>query len=216
MPTEALAIAPIGLQSVAEGCALTAEVDWNQTAEDWAFFFAHGTVFGARDDGGRLVATAGVLPYSAGFAWVSLVIVSRSHRGHGLGTRLLNECIALLRARGRVGVLDATPAGEKVYEPLGFKPLFGLSRWNGPGLDCASRNARARPLQGRAHFGHHSARRCGFRIGARDVCLPTSWRALIAAVSSSRMQADTPSCGVAASLPIWGRSSPETRVVPSR
>jgi GNAT superfamily N-acetyltransferase len=144
--TEALTIRRIGPEAIAGGCALTAEVDWNQTAEDWGFFLTNGTVFGAHSREGRLVATAATLPYSAGFAWISLVIVSRSHRGHGLGVQLLNECIALLRAGGMVGVLDATPAGEKMYAPLGFKPLLGLNRWKGSGNGFAAGSKRVRSL----------------------------------------------------------------------
>jgi hypothetical protein len=88
-------------------------------------------VLGARDKAQRLLATAAVLPYSDGFAWVSLVIVAKSHRGRGLGTRMLMRCLEILRERGLVGMLDATPAGVRVYAPLGFRPLFALERWEG-------------------------------------------------------------------------------------
>ena len=133
MPIEGLTIAPLGLDAVAEGLALTVEAGWNQTAEDWAFFVSHGTVHAARDNAQRLLATAAVLPYSGGFAWVSLVIVAKSHRGRGLGTRMLERCLEILRQRNLVGMLDATPAGEKIYAPLGFRPLFALERWEGGG-----------------------------------------------------------------------------------
>lgn len=141
-----LAIQRIGPEALAEGVGLTVEANWNQTAEDWAFFIAHGTVFGARDATGRLVATAAVLPYPAGFAWISLVIVAKSHRGHGLGKHMLHECIATLRERSLVGVLDATPAGAQVYTRLGFKPILELKRWQGTGGVIAGRGDRGRPI----------------------------------------------------------------------
>jgi hypothetical protein len=28
-------------------------------------------------------------------------------------------------------MLDATPAGERIYRPLGFEGIFNLSRWQG-------------------------------------------------------------------------------------
>ena len=143
--TDELAVPPLGADALAEGLALTAEVSWNQTAEDWAFFLAQAMVFGVRD-GGRLVATAAVLPYPAGFAWVSLVIVTQSHRGRGLGTRLLDRCIATLRSHALVGMLDATPAGEKVYAPLGFKPVLRLQRWEGTGPGHSVPTAPVRSL----------------------------------------------------------------------
>jgi GNAT superfamily N-acetyltransferase len=145
-PIDDLVIRPIGPDAVGEGLALTVEANWNQTVDDWAFFIAQGTVFGARDAAGRLVATAAVLPYSAGFAWVSLVIVAKSQRGRGLGTQMLNQCIATLGEHTLVGILDATPAGERVYVPLGFKPLFGLKRWEGTGRSAPGGGERVRPL----------------------------------------------------------------------
>jgi GNAT superfamily N-acetyltransferase len=128
-----LAIERIGTDALTEALALTVEANWNQTADDWAFFFVHGTVFGARDAAGKVVATAALLPYSGGFAWISLVIVAKVHRGQGLGTRMLSECLAVLRERDLVGMLDATQAGSRIYGPLGFKPILGLKRWEGMG-----------------------------------------------------------------------------------
>ncbi len=145
-PIDALAIERIGPEALAEAAALTVEINWNQTAEDWAFFVAHGTVFAARDALGKLVATAALLPYSTGFAWISLVIVAKSHRGRGLGTRMLNECLAELRSRALVGMLDATPAGVRIYGPLGFKPIMGLKRWEGMGGASAAHHDRVRAL----------------------------------------------------------------------
>ena len=34
-----------------------------------------------------------------------------------------------------VPVLDATPAGENVYLPLGFQPHFGFQRWQHDGVE---------------------------------------------------------------------------------
>ncbi len=56
------------------GLALTDEAGWNQSYDDWVFFLTHGTVFGLRDDDGRLVATAALLPYPP-VAWISMVLV---------------------------------------------------------------------------------------------------------------------------------------------
>jgi GNAT superfamily N-acetyltransferase len=145
-PIDQLAIERIGPEAVAEAVGLTAEANWNQTAADWAFFIAHGTVFGARDGRGRLVASTALLPYSSGFAWISLVIVSKSHRERGLGTRMLNECLAELRSRALVGMLDATAAGARMYGPLGFKPIMGLKRWEGTGGSSGAWHERVRPL----------------------------------------------------------------------
>ena len=144
-PTDELAVARIGLDALAEAVDLTAEANWNQTADDWAFFVEHGIVLGARDSRAKLVATTALLPYATGFAWISLVIVSKAHRGRGLGVRMLSECLAELRSRALIGMLDATPAGARIYGPLGFRPIMGLKRWEGTGGNPPAQH-RARPL----------------------------------------------------------------------
>jgi GNAT superfamily N-acetyltransferase len=160
---EDLSIAELEADAVAQACTLTSEAGWNQTSEDWAFVIAHGSVYGASDAAGRLVATAALVPYSGasagqpGCAWVSLVIVTAAQRGRGVGTQMLHRCIATLRSRALTGLLDATPAGEKIYTPLGFQPVFGLQRWQGEGggaarawesgRDSGCSSERVRPLE---------------------------------------------------------------------
>jgi hypothetical protein len=114
------------------GCmALSAEAGWNQTPEDWTLFLRRGTIYGLPGGHGEPVATGAVLPYTGGFAWISMVLVTTPRRGNRIGTRILQKCCGDVVERGLVAVLDATPAGERVYRPLGFEPVFGLSRWQG-------------------------------------------------------------------------------------
>jgi GNAT superfamily N-acetyltransferase len=130
--------APLRLRTLSEndiaGCmALSSEAGWNQTPDDWALFLRHGTVFGLLDANGLPVATGAILPYPSGFAWISMVLVTASRRRDRIGTHILESCCTELEQRGSVAVLDATPAGERVYRPLGFEPIFKLSRWQGEG-----------------------------------------------------------------------------------
>jgi len=115
--------------SITDCMALSAEAGWNQTREDWELFLRHGTVFGLLD--GHAVATGAVLPYSNGFAWISMVLVTASRRRARIGTRILGACCAEIARLGLLPVLDATPAGERVYRPLGFELMFNISRWQG-------------------------------------------------------------------------------------
>ena len=115
-----------------EDCvALSAEAGWNQTSADWALFLRQGTVFGLRSGLAGIVATGAVLPYGVDFAWISMVLVTRSRRRQRIGTSILEACCAELARRTLVAVLDATPAGERIYRPLGFEGMFNLSRWQG-------------------------------------------------------------------------------------
>ena len=132
--------AQLGPQDVLASLALSEEANWNQTEDDWRFFLRHGTVLGIRDAEGRVVATAALLPYSAGAAWISMVLVTASWRRRGLATGLLNDCLTLAGAKGLTPWLDATPAGARVYGPMGFTPTLAAQRlaFKGPGAPSSA------------------------------------------------------------------------------
>ncbi|MBR0983177.1 GNAT family N-acetyltransferase [Bradyrhizobium liaoningense] len=125
--TDAPHIVQLGVDDAIAGLALSTEAHWNQTDEDWRIFLRDGVVFGIRD-GMRLVATAALLPYSGNNAWISMVLVSGTHRRRGFATRLVDACLETARQNGLTSWLDATPDGAAVYEPLGFTPTLQLRR----------------------------------------------------------------------------------------
>jgi len=144
--TELLHLTPLAEGDIPGCMALSAEAGWNQTPDDWAVFMRHGTVFGLLD-GGVPVASGAILPYPNDFAWISLVLVTAKRRRERVGTRILEACCAEIARRGLVAMLDATPAGERVYRPLGFEPMFKLTRWQGEGgRGGANLPARIRPM----------------------------------------------------------------------
>jgi len=112
------------------GCvALCVEARWNQTADDWGTMLAFGEGFGLVDSAGAIVATSLALPFaSGGFGWISMVLVTESHRRRGLATRLMESAMRALEARRLTAVLDATPAGREVYRLLGFEDTWGIER----------------------------------------------------------------------------------------
>lgn len=115
--------------------ALSAEVNWNQTIDDWRTMLEAGNAIGMTAPGGRLVASALTLPYGDAFGWISMVLVTENWRKRGLATRLLGRCIKILEENALTPVLDATPEGEFVYRSLGFVPHYGIQRWE---MDDAS------------------------------------------------------------------------------
>ncbi|HEV7881010.1 GNAT family N-acetyltransferase [Bradyrhizobium sp.] len=123
-----LAIETLGADDACDGLALSGEARWNQNEADWRFFLTRGTVFGIRDGDGHLIATAALLPYSSGNAWISMVLVTQSWRRRGLATKLLDTCLDAAAKQGVTAWLDATPAGATVYGPLGFAPTLELRR----------------------------------------------------------------------------------------
>src|SRR4051795_11213112 len=137
-----LAIVQLGLDAAREGLVLSTEAHWNQNEADWRFFLTEGTVFGIRD-GDRLIATAALLPYSDGNAWISMVLVTQDWRRRGLATKLVDACLARAAEQGLTPWLDATPAGAAVYGPLGFKPVLELRRLRLAGAAVPARKPAA-------------------------------------------------------------------------
>lgn len=125
--TDGLPVIKLGVEDAIPGLALSTEAHWNQTEDDWRIFLHDGIVFGIRD-GLRLIATAALLPYSGKNAWISMVLVSATHRRRGLATRLVDACLETARKNGLTSWLDATPDGAAVYGPLGFTPTVQLRR----------------------------------------------------------------------------------------
>jgi GNAT superfamily N-acetyltransferase len=125
--TEHVAVVQLGPDDARAWLALSTEAHWNQNEADWRFFLTEGNVLGVRH-GGDLVASAALLPYSSGNAWISMVLVTANWRRRGLATRLVDACLAAAARQNLTTWLDATPAGAAVYEPLGFKPTLQLRR----------------------------------------------------------------------------------------
>jgi GNAT superfamily N-acetyltransferase len=125
---DSIAIVQLGAEDAAAGLVLSTEARWNQNAADWHFFLTRGIVFGVRDSDRRLVASAALLPYSSGNAWISMVLVTESWRRRGIATRLVDACLDAANKRSLTTWLDATPAGANVYGPLGFTPTLQLRR----------------------------------------------------------------------------------------
>lgn len=153
--TDGPPVLKLGVDDAIAGLALSTEAQWNQTEDDWRIFLRDGVVFGIRD-GVRLVATAALLPYSGNNAWISMVLVSGTHRRRGFATRLVDACLETARRNGLTSWLDATPDGTAVYGPLGFTPTLQLRRLklvkseqaSAPGPAAATLDAlRARDLR---------------------------------------------------------------------
>ena len=125
--TEHISIVELGVADAPAGLALSTEAHWNQNEADWRFFLRKGIVFGVRDKN-HLVATAALLPYAAGNAWISMVLVTASWRRRGLATALVDACLNAAKKLELTTWLDATPDGAAVYGPLGFTPTLQLRR----------------------------------------------------------------------------------------
>jgi GNAT superfamily N-acetyltransferase len=126
----ALPISRLQLADAEAVWPLSIEAGWNQISADWRLMIASGSAFGIRDAAGKWVASALAFPLGPAIAWISMVLVTKSERGKGVGTRLLLRCMAEIDKSGAAMGLDATEFGRPIYLPLGFRDVYPLSRWS--------------------------------------------------------------------------------------
>ncbi len=109
------------------------QAGWNQTRDDWRRLLRlepEGCFLAELD--GQSAGTATTTVYGDNdLAWIGMVLVDESARRCGVGGALLARCISYLRDERQVKCikLDATPAGQPLYEKLGFVAEWGIKRW---------------------------------------------------------------------------------------
>ena len=110
-----------------DALTLSTSAGWNQRIDDWRLLrtVARGGSFAAVS-GNRVVGTAMAIDYG-GFAWIAMMLVEPSHRGRGLGARLLEAAMTAVRPEFPIR-LDATPAGRGLYLKYGFEDEAMLTR----------------------------------------------------------------------------------------
>ena len=108
-------------------CLVHAE-GWNQTERDWQILIeVSQNVCVAAEISNKLVGTATAINYNKDVAWIGMVLVDRKYRGRGISKILLSSLLDNLKMCKTIK-LDATPAGQVVYEKLGFKEEYKIHR----------------------------------------------------------------------------------------
>jgi GNAT superfamily N-acetyltransferase len=124
---------------------LSATAGWNQRLDDWRMLLrlAPSAAFAALVDR-RLVGTAIGIDYG-GFAWIAMMLVDPSHRGRGIGRRLLEAAMGAVPSDRPIR-LDATPMGRPLYQQYGFEDEARLTRHVIPRARPRDASARLRRL----------------------------------------------------------------------
>lgn len=94
---------------------------WNQTEQDWKFLIENYPEYcqvAAIED--QVVGTVTSTNFNNQVGWIGMMLVRKPYRGLGISRKLMQTTIDRLSACESIK-LDATPAGEKVYEKLGFQ-----------------------------------------------------------------------------------------------
>jgi GNAT superfamily N-acetyltransferase len=85
--------------------------------------------FGVFDNDAAMVGFARVITDRVTFAWLCDVFVAASVRGRGVGTWMVAEVAAAVRATGVPRQVLATRDAHEVYATSGFTPLAAPERW---------------------------------------------------------------------------------------
>jgi len=125
-------IRPMTITDLQLGLRLTRQAGWNQTESDWLRFIdlePTGCFVAELDESPVGTTTTCILGQ---VAWIAMVLVDVNARGRGVATRLLEHSLSYLKQRKVKAVrLDATPAGQPIYERLGFQAEYELARFEG-------------------------------------------------------------------------------------
>ena len=116
-------------------CMLLSDAEqWNQTEKDWKRLIngpKNHCMVAELDH--RIIGTATAMNYSNEIAWIGMMLVDADFRGRGISKMLLGDLLNQLRICRSVK-LDATPAGQPVYEKFGFKPEYIINRMTSSSL----------------------------------------------------------------------------------
>lgn len=142
------------VNDIAAADQLRALAGWNQTEKDWRRFLDLGQAkcFGAFQKE-TLIGTVSAIAYENDLAWIGMMLVHPDYRRMGIGSGLMRQAIDWIKGRGGQCIkLDATPAGQLVYQTMGFVPETNLRRWQGTEIERQSgspvrRQSQAQELQ---------------------------------------------------------------------
>jgi len=125
-------IRPMTINDLQLGLRLTRQAGWNQTESDWLRFIdLEPTGCFVAEWNESAVGTTTTCVFGQ-VAWIAMVLVDINARGQGVGTQLLRHCLSYLKQREVKTVrLDATPAGQPIYQKLGFQAEYELARFEG-------------------------------------------------------------------------------------
>ena len=126
--SSSLVCMPFSEADIEAAHALSQEIRWPHRADDWLLAASTGRGFVVKE-GARLVGTALCWPWSERGATLGLVIVAPDQQGRGIGRMLMERLLDTLGPR--TTMLHATPAGQPLYEKLGFRKTGLLHQHQG-------------------------------------------------------------------------------------
>ncbi len=116
------------IEDIGDALKLSKSEKWNQTEDDWKFLIEtpENICLAAIEDH-KIVGTATATVYDSKVAWIGMVLVNKNYRGKGISKLLLSCLFDKLEHCSSIK-LDATPAGQPVYQKFNFKDEYKLLR----------------------------------------------------------------------------------------
>ncbi|PTQ12701.1 GNAT family N-acetyltransferase [Sphingomonas oleivorans] len=127
-PDSRLRLRAMTSADLAAAQALSKAEQWPHRLEDWEMLLALGDGVVAVE-GDTVVGTTMWWPCGPKAATIGMVIVSRDHRGAGIGRMLMETALAATKAESQM--LNSTEEGEPLYRKLGFEPVGEILQHQG-------------------------------------------------------------------------------------
>ncbi len=136
--SSAYQIKPLLFQDIPQAIKLSNAEKWNQKEEDWTLLIQNPkNICLAAVDEEKIIGTGTAIIYANKVAWIGMILVEQSHRGRGVSKSILLRLFEHLNFIPSVK-LDATPAGQAVYQKFGFKDEYIIHRMTTTSLSVKS------------------------------------------------------------------------------
>jgi len=126
--TSGFHLRPMTEDDLPQAHGLSRLVQWPHRLDEWQFNFKLGRGLIA-EQADETVGTVMWWPYGADMAALGMVIVDPDRQGAGIGRALMTA--ALEQLDGRTVMLNATEAGLRLYQALGFRPIGEIRQHQG-------------------------------------------------------------------------------------
>ncbi|WP_100225091.1 GNAT family N-acetyltransferase [Saccharococcus caldoxylosilyticus] len=108
-----------GYEDIPELILLSASVGWDYDEHEIRTMMKSGKIYGHKNEEGKVVSSAAIIPYDTSLASIGMVIVHEEYRRMGLGKIVTRACINTV-SKDTAIMLIATEQGKPLYEKMGF------------------------------------------------------------------------------------------------
>ena len=137
-------ILPMTLNDIGSLMEIKNHIGWNQLESDFKFLIEYYPqhCFTAYSEG-RVIGSVTGINYENKIAWIGMVMVHEEFRGMGVSKLLMNAVLDSMKDCKCIK-LDATPAGQPVYEKMGFAPEWSITRMINTEFVCKTKTVESR------------------------------------------------------------------------